>query len=143
GFVHWDSMRFVGLVAVLGWASLAFLLDAGAGAPRSRLIAAVLVSSACLLTSADARLAAPLPLAVLALAALALPAASRATCGVAAGAMRTLAPPARRAVAPGAVLLAITALLLWHHDAKATATAASIHREILFGPAAIALDAQP
>ncbi|HEV8473818.1 MAG TPA: hypothetical protein VGR82_13645, partial [Methylomirabilota bacterium] len=29
GFVHWDSMRYVALVPILGWTALGFLLDAG------------------------------------------------------------------------------------------------------------------
>ena len=31
GFVHWDSMRYIALAVILGWAALAFLIDAGAG----------------------------------------------------------------------------------------------------------------
>jgi hypothetical protein len=33
GFVHWDSMRYVALVPILGWTALAFLVDASV--PRS------------------------------------------------------------------------------------------------------------
>ena len=35
GFVHWDSMRYVALLPLLGWVSLGFLLDAGTAAPRT------------------------------------------------------------------------------------------------------------
>src|SRR5258706_857813 len=52
GFVHWDSMRYVGLVPVLGWAALGFLIDAGAGARWWRTLAAAAIVVVALLTSA-------------------------------------------------------------------------------------------
>src|SRR5207247_196972 len=31
GFVHWDSMRYIALLTILGWLALGFVLAAGAG----------------------------------------------------------------------------------------------------------------
>ena len=50
GFVHWDSMRYVALAALLGWVALAFLIDAGAGAGRARAMAGALVAAAALVS---------------------------------------------------------------------------------------------
>jgi hypothetical protein len=36
GFVHWDSMRYVAILPIVGWVALGFLLDAGARALRTR-----------------------------------------------------------------------------------------------------------
>src|SRR5262249_60257759 len=66
GFIHWDSMRYVALLPILGWAALGFLIDAGAGAAAWRTISAVGVAIAAPLASA-ATLVAP-ALAVLAIA---------------------------------------------------------------------------
>ena len=40
GFIHWDSMRFVALVPILGWVALGFLVDAVARRPRGPAAAA-------------------------------------------------------------------------------------------------------
>src|SRR5262249_48873015 len=50
GFIHWDSMRYVALLPILGWTALAFLLDAGAGAPLWRTVAAIALTIAALVT---------------------------------------------------------------------------------------------
>jgi len=41
GFIHWDSMRYIALLPILGWAALGFLIDAGPGASAWRMISAV------------------------------------------------------------------------------------------------------
>src|SRR5438034_879557 len=52
GFIHWDSMRYVALLPILGWTALAFLMDAGAGAPLWRTGAAIALTIAALAVSA-------------------------------------------------------------------------------------------
>src|SRR5262249_36814800 len=49
GFIHWDSMRYVALLPLLGWAALGFVIDGGAGAPTWRRLAAAAISAAALL----------------------------------------------------------------------------------------------
>src|SRR5439155_15466175 len=51
GFVHWDSMRYIALLPILGWLALAFVLDAGAGARHWRTLAAILIAITALRTS--------------------------------------------------------------------------------------------
>jgi hypothetical protein len=135
GFIHWDSMRYVALLPILGWAALGFLIDAGAGASAWRTISAIGVSIAASLAS-GATLVAP-ALAVLAIAAAlmtrAWPLASIAQWD------RICSPAGGLAV--GALVVA--ALLLGGHSTKATATASAFHQEPLFGRAAEVLDRQP
>ncbi len=50
GLIHWDSMRYVALLPILGWVALGFLIDAGAGAPSWRTLAAVAVAAGGWLT---------------------------------------------------------------------------------------------
>jgi hypothetical protein len=59
GFVHWDSMRYVALLPLLGWTAIAFLIDGGAGASPARVMVAAGLASASLLTSPDPLLHAP------------------------------------------------------------------------------------
>src|SRR6185503_3780504 len=66
GFIHWDNMRYVALVPLLGWTALALLLDFGGGLP------AAIVAGAALLTSQIPRLDSPLTLVALALGAIVL-----------------------------------------------------------------------
>ena len=40
GFIHWDSMRFVALVPIVGWVALGFLVDAAPRRPRGSATAA-------------------------------------------------------------------------------------------------------
>ena len=130
GFIHWDSMRYVALLPILGWTALGFLLDAGAGAPRWRTGAALVVVAAALLVS---------PLDVLSWVVVFLVLAT--------GAIVTsrMPPLPIRATWAGAALLGVVlaSVLAWSHQAKAAATAASFHREPLFGPALQVLDRQP
>src|SRR5262245_47922810 len=49
GFVHWDSMRYVAVLPILGWSALGFLIDAGAGAGRWSTAAAIVIASAAML----------------------------------------------------------------------------------------------
>jgi hypothetical protein len=133
GFVHWDSMRYVGLVPVLGWAALGFLIDSGAGARWWRTLAANAIAAVALLTSATAAVAA-------ALAALAAGAA------LLARALRVVGPRStvrRDALATAAVAMTVAVIIVWAHDTKATATSASIVADPLFGGAAAVLDRQP
>jgi hypothetical protein len=137
GLVHWDSMRYVGLLALLGWTALAFLLDAGAGATSARLATGAAIASACLLTSTGAFAGPPRLLVALALLA--------AMVGQVAGSARLGRAWSARggAVALGTLPLVLAGLVLWRHEAKAMATEAAIHREPLFGQAARVLDELP
>jgi hypothetical protein len=130
GFVHWDSMRYVALVPLLGWVALGFLVDA-AGPVRGGVAAAVL-TAAVLLTSTPARLASPLAL-VGSIAAVALLRRVR---------WATVLTPRRRVAAAAGSLLLVMGLVCWH-GAKAAATAGALHREPLYGRVAAILDTQP
>jgi hypothetical protein len=129
GFVHWDSMRYVALLSLLGWVGLGFLVDAGAGAGPGRTLAAIVVTTAALLTPGIASRAALLVLGAAVLGAAMLPRVR-------------LGRPDRRlaAIVAGAIIAGAVA---WSHGAKAAATAAAFHREPLFGRAVAVLDRQP
>jgi hypothetical protein len=142
GFIHWDSMRYVALLPLIGWAALGFVIDGGAGARPWRLLVAVLISVGVLLTSNDARLAAPVTVIGLAVAAGLLP-------------LVIHHPLRRRVVASrwwprqgpllvvslGALTLGVVVAI--SHDAKTAATATAIHSDPFFGAAARVLDEQP
>jgi len=134
GLVHWDSMRYLGLVPLLGWAGLGFLLDAGAGAARWRTAIAVLIAVSALWSS---RLP-PLSWAVTFLA-----------LAIGTGVMARLRRgegrlPAPRARALALVLALITAgAVISLHGRKAAATTAAMYAEPLFGRAVQVLDGQP
>jgi len=128
GFIHWDSMRYIALLAILGWVALGFVV--GAGVHPSRTIVAIAITAAAVLAGP------PRPAAMVVFA-LAVPGALIAAL-VRRRAGRWLAPGA---LVTGALITA--ALGAWHHGAKAAATAASFHREPLFGAAAAALDRLP
>jgi len=142
GFIHWDSMRYVALFPLIGWAALGFVIDGGAGARPWRLLMAVLICAGALLTSGDARLAAPVTVLGLVVVAGLLPLVIR-------------HPLRRRLVASrwwprqGPLLavslgaLALGVVVAVSHDAKAAATATAIHRDPFFGAAARVLDEQP
>jgi hypothetical protein len=142
GFIHWDSMRYVALLPLIGWAALGFVIDGGAGARPWRLLMAVLISASALLTSGDARLAAPVT--VLGLVVVA---------GLFALVGRHLVrrrvvewrwwPRQRPLLAVSLGALALGIIVAISHDAKATATATAIHRDPFFGAAARVLDEQP
>src|SRR5262249_910647 len=129
-----DSMRYVGLVPILGWTALAFLLDAGRGATAWRMLAAVLITLAALMGSSSPWLRSPGRLIALAFAASLLP-----LIGLVASRWgpRTRAPDA---LAVTVVALVFMGVVLWRHDAKAGATSQAFYRESLFGEAAAALD---
>ncbi len=137
GFVHWDSMRYVALLPILGWVALGFIVDGGAGAGRWRSLAAVSITSAGLLTSGNAWLASPLVLLGLALGAAML---ARARLRVEGWRPVTVR---RAALAAGTIALVVGGLVAWSHAGKAMTTAAAFHREPLFGRAAAILDRQP
>jgi hypothetical protein len=130
GFVHWDSMRYVALVPILGWIALGFLLNARVQA--GTLVVAV-IAAAALLSAGVA------PLAVVALA-LAATLLSRVGDRV----TRWPAPTTRaRVAAVGGIALAIVTIVVSRHGAKAAATAAAFQREPLFGAVVAVLDRQP
>jgi hypothetical protein len=131
GVVHWDSMRYVALVPILGWAALGFLIDALGG--RWSAAASAVVVVAAVLTSPLASIGPPLALVGLAL-------------GVVT-AVRPLRPRGgtrrRQAIGVGAGALALAAIVLGRHETKAAATAAAFQREPLFGAVVAVLDGQP
>lgn len=135
GIVHWDSMRYIALVPILGWVALGVLIDAGAAAPPWRTAVAIAVTVGALLTSEMTWHAAVLVLA-------------------AAGALAALAVLAvrvsphvrgRRATLIGATAMAliVAGFVAWSHGSKAAATATAFHREPLYGAAVAILDRQP
>jgi hypothetical protein len=130
-------MRYVALLPILGWTALGVLLDAGAGAPRRRTLAAILITGAVLLTPGTARSASTAVLIALVAGAMGL---ARRLPPLAAWRLHTLR---RRAVAAGIGALVVAGLVAGTHGAKATATGTAFHREPLFGAAAAVLDRQP
>lgn len=135
GFIHWDSMRYVALLPILGWVALGFLLDAGAGARGARTIVATVVMAAAVLAGLT-RFAAVIVLTV-AVAGAALGALIR----FPADAPRLARRVGRPALATSAFVVA--AIFMSSHGPKAAATAAAFYREPLFGAAAAVLDRQP
>ncbi len=136
GLIHWDSMRYVGLLPILGWVGLAFLIDAGRGASPWRMLAAVVIVSTSLMTSGQAGSRSPLLLVTLACA----------------GCVLSLIPfrgvhwelwgVERKAVAAGIIVLLVLATALWQHHRKARATSEAFYQERFFGGAAAVLDRQ-
>jgi hypothetical protein len=127
GFIHWDSMRYVALLAILGWVALGFLV--GAGAHPTRTVVAIAITAAAVLAG--------LPRSAVMVFALAVSGAVVAAL-VRHRAGRRLAPVA---LVTGVLIAA--ALGAWWHGAKSAATAAAFHREPLFGAAAAVLDRLP
>src|SRR4029453_7320487 len=72
GFIHWDSMRYVALVPLIGWAALGFVIDGGAGAGPGGVLTAVLISGGAVLSSEDSPRAAQLAVGLAAIAAVLL-----------------------------------------------------------------------
>ena len=138
GFIHWDSMRYVALLPLLGWAALGILLDAGVGAPRRRTVAAIAVTTVAVLTS-GLPLRRALALLAISIVAAAVVSNVRRRARDAALTPRTAAARGPR-VAVATALAAAVGLVSSTHAAKAGATAAAIHGEPLFGPAASVLD---
>jgi len=130
GFVHWDSMRYVALVPILGWIALGFLLDRLGPGRRGPIPVAVVVG-VVLLTSGVG------PIVVLALAVAARPLAR-----VWPGPLGPATPRGRAlAAAAGAALAA--GLLAAGHASKAAATSGAFAREPLYGAVVATLDRQP
>lgn len=131
GFVHWDSMRYVAILLLLGWAALGVLVDAGAGAGHRRTLAAVLIAAAGVMTSGVPWLI--------------LPVAAAAACTVMLARVPGFEAASVHAQARGAgtALAAAMAIIIWSHDAKTAAGSAAFYREPLFGAAAAVLDRQP
>jgi hypothetical protein len=138
GFIHWDSMRYVALLPLLGWAALGFVIDGGAGAPAWRLLAASVISAGPPLALRYERSITLLLLLGLVVAAVLLAFIS--------GVVPSLQRQRQRqgpllAVSFGALVLGV--LVAVSHNAKTVATAGAIHSDPLFGAAARVLDAQP
>jgi hypothetical protein len=142
GFIHWDSMRYIAVLAILGWVALGFLV--GTGVHPSRTIVAIAIMVAAVLAGLP-RSAATVVFAV------AVPGAVIAALVLALAVPRTVLAAlarsrARRRLAPVALVTGVliaAALGAWQHGAKSAATAAGFHREPLFGAAAAALDRLP
>jgi hypothetical protein len=132
GFIHWDSMRYIALLPMLGWAALGFLVDAGAGAPHWRTAVAGVVMSAGLLAAGYSR---RVPISIL-MAAIVL-------ATIVALAPRRLTGGRAALVAGTAVVLGVAGIVIAWHGAKAGATAEAFYQERLFGAAAAVLDRQP
>jgi hypothetical protein len=128
GVVHWESLRYVALLPILGWVALAFLVDR---LGRWSAPVAVVVVAIALLASGAPLVSSPaLPLAL-------------AACAVVAARWRALSswrPPPLLQWAP--VAMVVVGMLGWH-GWKAAATAAAIYDEPLYGSVARILDEQP
>ena len=133
GFIHWDSMRYVALLPLLGWAALGFTLNAGAGAAPWRAAVAIVLTVAALATSSLAPASTDV-LAILALGVLLALVASR---------LRWRRSCRRALLAAVAAACLVAVFFAASHGAKTAATAASFYREPLFGGAAAVLDRQP
>ncbi len=133
GFVHWDSMRYVALVPLLGWTALGFLIDAGAGARWWRTATAVLVGVLALAAAA-------VPAVAVALVALGVALIHRARAWP-----RLARRPATRAavVVPSALVVIVGAFFVCAHGRKAAATGAALVAEPFFGAALAVLGEQP
>ena len=127
GFIHWDSMRYVALLTILGWVALGFLV--GAGVHPLRTILAIAIMAAAVLAG--------LPRSAAMVFALAVPGTMIAAL-VRRRAGRRLAPVF---LVTGMLIAAL--LGAWRHGEKSAATAAAFHREPLFGAAASVLDRLP
>jgi len=129
GLVHWDSMRYIALVPILGWAALGFLIDV---LGRWGALVAAVLAAAALLASRAPVVASPVVLLALAVGAV-----------VGEPYWRRARAWRWRAVVPWAAATLLVAAALARHGPKTAATAASIYTEPLFGAAAAVLDRQP
>jgi hypothetical protein len=130
GLVHWDSMRYIALLPILGWVALGFLLDAGAGASRWRALVGLAVTVSALGIA---------QLSVMDVGVILVMAAAGTAVIALGGHLGVRAPRIATAAAAVAVIVVVAA----SHGAKATVTAAAFHREPLFGAAAAIIDRQP
>jgi hypothetical protein len=161
GFIHWDSMRYVAVLALLGWAALGVLVNAGAGAKVARTVAAILIAAAAGVMTLEPRWLI-LPLAGAVFLGIYRSLGERPGARRARGTWRALrAPgvhgavlPARRRGSENAWLpiracalvggMAVAAVaVLWSHEARVSAGRAAFYSEPLFGAAAAVLDGQP
>jgi hypothetical protein len=131
GFVHWDSMRYIALVPMLGWLALGLLVDVLAG--RWRAPAVAVAVAVVLVASPGCASAWPWVLVALALVSVLLVPLAGSL------ARATPAPLARVA----ALALVLAAIVLGRHSTKAAATAEAVAREPLFGGVVATLDRQP
>jgi hypothetical protein len=136
GFIHWDSMRYVALVPLIGWAALGYVIDGGAGAATWRILTATLIAAGAPLAP-HPRVLTPITLLGLAIVALVLPLVRRRTAAL------PWRPPRGPILLVGLGVLALFSVVAVWHGTKATATSAAMHSEPFFGAAAAVLDAQP
>jgi glycosyl transferase family 87 len=136
GFVHWDSMRYVGLLPILGWVALAFLIDAGNGARSWRMFAAVVIVSTGLMTSGQAGPRSPLLLVTLACGAYVLSLIPLR------GGRWKFWEVYGKTLAAGIIVLLVLATAFWQHDRKARVTSEAFYQERFFGGAVAVLDRQ-
>jgi hypothetical protein len=132
GFVHWDSMRYVALVPLLGWTALGFVIDAGAGARWWRTASAILVAAVAVAAST---------LSTIAIALVALGAGV--TLHVCTRPRWAPRPAGRRAVVAAVVAVVVAGFVVLVHGRKSAATGAALVAEPLFGGALGALAAVP
>jgi hypothetical protein len=129
GFIHWDSMRYVALVPILGWIALGLLLDQLSPDRHGPVAIAILVGAVLLASGVGLIVVVPLALA-------AWPLARRWPDPVGP------VTPRRRALVATAVAAVAAAAVVGWHDAKAAATAATFIREPLYGAVVAVLDGQ-
>jgi hypothetical protein len=134
GFIHWDSMRYVALLPILGWTALGFLV--GAGVSGWRALGAIVIVLAALLAPGSAFAAAIVTL-------LKRTAATMVVLVLVSPVTRRLTTVRRRALAVGGAVLVAGLALAFAHRAKVAATESAFHAEPLFGAAAAVLDGQP
>jgi hypothetical protein len=131
GFVHWDSMRYIALVPMLGWVAVGLVLDRLP--PRWSAGVTAFVVAVVLSTSSPDRLVSGPVLVALALASALLARPPRAIARVTPG------PVARVAL----LGLALAGLVVTRHGVKAAQTAAAMIHEPLYGAVVSVLDRQP
>jgi hypothetical protein len=136
GLIHWDSMRYVALLPILGWTALGFLLDAGAGARGWQVPAAVVITGLAVLTRDNTvTLSRPGLIAL----AIGVALVARVALSGMPWALRTVR---QRAVAMGVTAVVVTGVVAATHGEKASATRDALYGEPLFGAAAAVLDRQ-
>jgi hypothetical protein len=122
GIVHWDSMRYVALLPLLGWTALAIVIAALRRWVRLPLVTALMIAGGWA--------------SGVSLGAWAGATAMAAAVATAWWGLRRFVPRMSGAVALAAAL----GLFAWLHAGKAAETGASIYREPLFGRAAAVID---
>lgn len=133
GIIHWDSMRYVALLPILGWTALGFVVDAAMGGRGATTLASAAIAVVGVLAAYRLPFAAVLAAVAAATAVLVLRRWD-------AWPRRTLQ---RDLAATTVAAVILGALALWGHDRKTAVTAAALRHEPLFGGATAVLDAQP